>query len=279
MDLGTEENLQSKIKQLEKEVARLQKAVKQTKYGLAWLDVPEAFDKESENKLPILKEIPEKAIFNDDGKPTHILIEGDNYHALTCLNYTHKGKIDVIYIDPPYNTGDDGFRYKDKRILEKFPDGTLVPKDHPLRHSYWLSFMQKRFELMKELLAPTGIAIIHMDENELFNLGLLLCCNKIFSEKNNLGMIIWNKKNPKGDAKKVSIMHEYIFCFAKNKSRFLELENTLQRKKPNAQPILQKARRLYAKLGKKAVPEEVKEVIKPFNYPPEIIKDFEVEYI
>jgi len=60
------------------------------------------------------------------------------------LNYTHKGKIDVIYIDPPYNTGKDGFRYKDRRFLTEFPDGTEVPVDHPLRHSYWLSFIKKR---------------------------------------------------------------------------------------------------------------------------------------
>jgi adenine-specific DNA-methyltransferase len=63
------------------------------------------------------------------------LIEGENYHALTCLNYTHKGKIDIIYIDPPYNTGSDGFKYKDKRFLDKFPDGSKISKEHPSRHS------------------------------------------------------------------------------------------------------------------------------------------------
>jgi len=76
--------------------------------------VPEGFEDDVENMLPILKEVPKLAIKSRDEKPTHILIEGDNYHALTCLNYTHKGKIDVIYIDPPYNTGNDGFKYKDK---------------------------------------------------------------------------------------------------------------------------------------------------------------------
>ena len=87
--------------------------------------------------MPILKEDRDKEIPNQDKKPIHILIEGDNYHALTCLNYTHKNKIDFIYIDPPYNTGSDGFKYKDKRFLSKFPNGgSEVPKDHPLRHSY-----------------------------------------------------------------------------------------------------------------------------------------------
>ena len=120
------------ILKLKKEIERLKKAVKKQKYGLVWMDVPEEFEDHVENKIPILKEISELAIKNDDGKPTHILIEGDNYHALTCLNYTHKGKIDVIYIDPPYNTGSDGFRYKDKRIIDKFPMGRRSRKIIPL---------------------------------------------------------------------------------------------------------------------------------------------------
>lgn len=178
----TVESLKRKVEKLQKEIAKLKNSVKKKKYGLVWMDVPEAFENDVENKLPILREIPEKAILNDDGKPTHILIEGDNYHALTCLNYTHKGKIDVIYIDPPYNTGSDKFRYKDKRILTQYPDGTLVPKDHPLRHSYWLSFMEKRLSLTKELLKKTGTIFISINEDELFNLKLL--CNEIFGANN-----------------------------------------------------------------------------------------------
>ncbi|MEK7109800.1 MAG: site-specific DNA-methyltransferase, partial [Patescibacteria group bacterium] len=172
------------ITKLKKEIERLKKAVKKQKYGLVWMDVPEAFEDDVENKLPILKEVPGLAIKNEDGKPTHILIEGDNYHALTCLNYTHKGKIDVIYIDPPYNTGSDGFKYKDKRILDKFPDGTEVPKDHPFRHSYWLSFMNKRLELAKTLLKNDGIILISIDDNETAQLKLL--CDEIFGEENRL---------------------------------------------------------------------------------------------
>ena len=147
--------------QLENEVVRLNKKIakyeaielKQNRFGLVWLDVPEAFEDDVENKLPILEEVPKLSIKSKGDKPTHLLIEGDNYHALTCLNYTHKGKIDVIYIDPPYNTGSDGFKYKDKRFLNEFPDGTPVEIDHPLRHSYWLSFMKKRLELCSELLS------------------------------------------------------------------------------------------------------------------------------
>lgn len=169
---------------LQKKIERLKKSIKKQRYGLVWMDVPEAFEDDVENKLPILKEVPELAIQNDDGKPTHILIEGDNYHTLTCLNYTHKGKIDVIYIDPPYNTGSDGFRYKDKRMISKFPDGTEVPKDHPFRHSYWLSFMRKRLELAKELLKDEGTFFISINEEEYSQLKLL--CDEFFQLSNYL---------------------------------------------------------------------------------------------
>lgn len=170
--------------QLQKEIERLKKSIKKQRYGLVWMDVPEAFENDVENKLPILKEVPKLAIKNNDGKPTHILIEGDNYHALTCLNYTHKGKIDVIYIDPPYNTGSDGFRYKDKRIIKKFPDGAEVPKDSPFRQSYWLSFMSKRLELAKYLLKDSGTIFISINEEEFAQLKLL--CDEIFGLDNYL---------------------------------------------------------------------------------------------
>lgn len=183
----TEKEYQLRIHELEKQVERLQSEIKrnsETDYGLRWMDIPEAFDENSENKIPTLEEVKELAISHDDGKPTHILIEGDNYHALTCLNYTHKGKIDVIYIDPPYNTGSDGFVYKDKRVLDKFPDGTTVPADHPLRHSYWLSFMEKRLRLAKNLLADDGFLCMSIDDNEYPSLKLL--CDSIFGQSNYL---------------------------------------------------------------------------------------------
>ena len=166
--------MSDEINDLKREIKRLKQSVKNQRFGLVWMDVPEAFEDDVENKLPILREIREYSINNDDNKPVHMVIEGDNYHALTCLNYSHRNKIDFIYIDPPYNTGNDGFRYKDKRILDKYPDGTEVPTDHPFRHSYWLSFMKKRLELAYNLLADDGVMFISIDDNELANL-LLLC--------------------------------------------------------------------------------------------------------
>ena len=214
----TEQEYLQLIHELEKQVLRLQTELKknsETQYGLRWMDVPEAFETEAEKAIPTLEEVKEKAITNDDGKPTHILIEGDNFHALTCLNYTHKGTIDVIYIDPPYNTGKDGFKYKDKRFLKEFPDGTPVPLDHPLRHSYWLSFMHKRLELAKNLLSDRGVIFISIDDNEQANLKLL--CDQVFGEKNFVGNVIWEKTDsPRMDVKGFTVRHDYILVYAKS---------------------------------------------------------------
>lgn len=212
--MATEKELYAEIEALKKKLEIANNRIKTEKYGITWLDVPEAFEEESENQLPILTEVKEKAIKNEDGKPTHILIEGDNYHSLTCLNYTHKSKIDLIYIDPPYNTGSDGFTYKDKRVLDKYPDGSEVPKDHPLRHSYWLSFMNKRLELAKDLLSDSGLIFISIDDNELAQLKLL--CDKIFGEKNFIGNIVWFKKR-KGSflSNKLVSLTEYVLVYCK----------------------------------------------------------------
>lgn len=187
---------------------------KEHRYGLNWIDVPEAFDEETKNKIPTLEEVKENAISNDDGKPTHILIEGDNYHALQCLNYTHEGKIDVIYIDPPYNTGKE-FVYKDSRNLEKYPNGSLIDSEHPLRHSAWLSFMSKRLKLAKNLLSEKGVIFISIDDNEQANLKLL--CDEIFGEKN-FESFIWKKKGGAGNTEKIiGCLTEYILCYFKHK--------------------------------------------------------------
>jgi len=207
----------NQILKLEKENERLKKQLTKfgkENYGLLWFDVPEAFENDVENKLPILKEVPKLAIKSKDDKPTHLLIEGDNYHALTCLNYTHKGKIDVIYIDPPYNTGSDGFKYKDKRILDKYPDGTEVPVDHPLRHSYWLSFMSKRLELAKNLLKENGVFFISIDDNELAQLKLL--CDEIFGNENFVNVISRLMKSGGNKGEYFSPNIEYVLVYAKN---------------------------------------------------------------
>lgn len=178
--------MNNELHDLQREIQRLRAQIKAQRYGLVWLDVPEAFDGDADDKLPVLEAVPHLSLESRSKARSNLLIEGDNYHALTCLNYTHKGKVDVIYIDPPYNTGSDGFRYKDKRVLDKYPDGTDVPKDHPLRHSYWLSFMAKRLKLAKNLLKRNGTIFISINEDELAQLKLL--CDEIFLPSNYLAM-------------------------------------------------------------------------------------------
>jgi len=241
------------------------------KYGLVWEDKPEDVEEELRTKLPVLKEVKERAIVNDtetEHYPNHILIEGDNLHALTALTFTHEGKIDLIYIDPPYNTGKENeFRYNDKWIL----------KEDPFKHSMWLNFMAKRLTAAKRLLAEDGVFVCHIDENEFDALNLFLE-TEIFSDNDFLGVIIWNKLNPKGEVAGVATMHEYVLIYAKNKENFKTLDNILTRPKPNALTILSKAKTLFAKIGKRQIPDSIKEVIKPFNYPQELLKDFEVVY-
>lgn len=201
--------LKRKIKALQNEIREKSREF----YGLSWIDVPEAFEEESKNKIPVLEEVREKAVKNADGKPTHILIEGDNYHALTCLNYTHRGKVDVIYIDPPYNTGNDGFTYKDARFLTEFPDGAKIDKNHPLRHSAWLSFMAKRLELAKNLLSERGVIFISIDDNEQANLKLL--CDRIFGEENFVATIPrLTSPQRSGQEAYMNVSHDYVLAYS-----------------------------------------------------------------
>ena len=129
--------------ELLKVISRLEKELKTKKYGLVWDSEkePEQVVLDCENNLPILKRIKTKEI-KTNANEDNILIEGDNYHALTVLNYTHKAKVDVIYIDPPYNTGQKDFIYNDK----------IVDSEDTYRHRKWLNFVEKRIKLAYELL-------------------------------------------------------------------------------------------------------------------------------
>lgn len=170
--------LKQKIEELEgltnEEKSELIKLLRsQKKYGLVWEDKPEDAEQRMVNEQPVLVEVSERAIISDDAEaPNHILIEGDNIEALTTLSYTHSGKIDVIYIDPPYNTGNKDFVYND----------SFVDKENRYRHSLWLSFMRKRLVLAKRLLKEKGFIFISIDDNEEAQLKLL--CDEIFGEKN-----------------------------------------------------------------------------------------------
>lgn len=150
------------------------------RYGLIWEKHSEAVDEMMINNIPVFTEDADKKIVSDPELPYNFLLEGDNLHSLKLLEKTHKGKIDVIYIDPPYNTGNKDFVYEDKMI------GT----DDGYRHSKWLSFMNERLQIARDLLSDNGVMFISIDENEFSQLKLL--CDSIFNEEN-IETIIWNK--------------------------------------------------------------------------------------
>ena len=178
----------------------------QKKYGLVWEDKPEDAELRMVDEIPVLEEVPERAIISDDAEaPNHVLIEGDNLEALTALTYTHSGKIDVIYIDPPYNTGNKDFVYND----------SFVDKENGYRHSMWLSFMNKRLKIAKSLLSEKGVIFISMDDNEQAQLKML--CDEIFGSQNFCGELIWRKKSGGGQTDVYFVTeHEYILVYQKS---------------------------------------------------------------
>ncbi len=147
----------------------------------------------------------------------HTLIEGDNLHALTILNYTHAGQVDVIYIDPPYNTGNKDFKYNDT-----FKD-EYIDKENPFRHSTWLSFMNRRLRLAKTLLKDTGVIFISIDDNEQAQLKLL--CDEVFGEENCISNMTWKKSYGGGaKAKHIVGLTEYVLCYANNIANIPQLD-------------------------------------------------------
>lgn len=180
----------------------------QKKYGLVWEDKPEEIETRLVDELPVLTEVPERAIVSDSpDAPNHILIEGDNFEALTALAYTHEGKIDVIYIDPPYNTGNKDFVYND----------SYVDREDGYRHSKWLSFMNKRLQIAKSLLSSGGVIFISIDDNEQAQLKLL--CDEIFGKDNYIGSLPRvTKKSGKAHSDNIAKNHDYILIYTKNSS-------------------------------------------------------------
>jgi len=180
------------------------------KYGLVWEDKPEKVEDDLRTKFPILTEVPGRRIVGTgNNPPNHVLIEGDNLHALTALQYTHQGKVDVIYIDPPYNTGNKDFVYNDH----------FVDKEDQWRHSKWLSFMEKRLKLAKSLLKETGSIFISIDDNEQAQVKML--CDEIFGQGNFVASVVWHKKRGKDNsAKFFSGTHEYLLSYCINSTLF-----------------------------------------------------------
>lgn len=179
--------------------------LKQKKYGLVWENKPEEVEERLRAELPVLNEVTDKALLDGgEDAPNHILIEGDNLEALTALAYTHENSVDVIYIDPPYNTGNKDFVYND----------SFVDSEDGYRHSKWLSFMDKRMRIAKRLLSDHGVIFISIDDNEQANLKLL--CDEVFGCDGFVGNVIWEKvDSPRMDVTGFSVRHDYILVYAK----------------------------------------------------------------
>lgn len=199
-------NLLRENERLRTMVASLQRQVPQKKYGLVWEN-----EAEPEWHVPgdfFLDESFSKRIHTTDEQPENWLIEGENYQSLHALLATHRNQVDVIYIDPPYNTGNRDFHYKDH-----FSDAETAYK-----HSQWISFMHQRLRMAKELLSEKGAIFISIDDKELAQAKLL--CDELFGEKNFVANFIRKCKSGSGhDSSKIAIEFDYMLCYAKDSTR------------------------------------------------------------
>lgn len=182
-------------------LSEIEKDIKGKKYGLVFEEHRESVDELLENNVPVL--IEDESLKIDNGGTQNFLIEGDNLASLKLLEKTHKGAIDLIYIDPPYNTGNKDFVY----------DDTFVGDDDKFRHSKWLSFMERRLKIAKKLLSSNGILFISIDDNEYAALKVL--CDTIFSESNYVATLPRRTINSgKHDSTAITISHDYVLLYS-----------------------------------------------------------------
>ena len=189
-------------------LGEIEKELKAKKYGLVWEEHEEAVDVMMKTHIPVFTEAVDMEINGDPSTDRfNFLLEGDNLHSLRLLEKTHRGKIDVIYIDPPYNTGNkDDFRYND----------AFVVKEDTFRHSKWLSFMSERLQIARKLLSSNGCIFISIDDDE--QAALKMLCDEVFGQQNFVASVIWEKKfSPQNDAKWLSDSHDFVLVYAKDK--------------------------------------------------------------
>ena len=190
-------------------------ALNEKQYGLVWEEHRENVDEKLVDNIPIFVEDTNKKINNCNKNKYNFLIEGDNLHSLYLLEKTHKNMIDIIYIDPPYNTGEDDFTYNDNR----------VDKNDLFRHSKWISFMEKRLIVARKLLKKDGVIFISIGDDEVNNLGVLL--NQIFDENNFIALLPRIGKKSGKTTTTLAKNHDYVFIYCKNKEliKFSKQEN------------------------------------------------------
>ena len=190
-------------------LGEIEKELKSKKYGLVWEEHEEAVDIQMKTQIPVFTEVKEKEIYADENGAYNFLLEGDNLHSLYLLEKTHRGKIDVIYIDPPYNTGSKDFVYDDE----------FVVKEDGFRHTKWLSFMAERLRIAKKLISNNGFIFISIDDSEVAQLKLL--CNEIIGENNFRGQIVRGTGTPTGQGNAIiSNEIDYILVYAISNTAF-----------------------------------------------------------
>lgn len=211
-------SLKEKVAELEAQVRKLKKS----NLGLVFEDKTEDVVEQSKTQVPILKEVAKRHLDLDEEYPNNLMIEGDNYLSLSVLNYTHKKSIDLIYIDPPYNTGAKNWKY----------NNDYVDKDDEYRHSKWLSFMRHRLNLAKNLLKDDGVLICAIDENEQAHLSVLL--EQIFAAYDQYTITIIH--NPGGiQGNNFSYTHEYAIFLIPKGAKLIGLQD--RRDNPDVRPL------------------------------------------
>jgi len=242
------------------------------RYGMDWPGKKEALRLIQTPSAATLKPCREESVNFDTTE--NLFIEGDNLEVLKLLQKSYYGKVKMIYIDPPYNTDGD-FIYPDNytESLETYLmySGQMdssgrkynsVTEEDGRYHSRWLNMIYPRLYLARNLLSTSGVIVIHLDEHEVDNLKIVL--NEIFGQENDLGTIVWDKKNPKGDSSKIASQHEYLLVYAKNVNDLKE-KTELIRPKNNAEKMIDKAKKLFSKIGKKKVPSELEELVEKYG--------------
>lgn len=262
------DNMLSFLKELKKKMEdkedlrkliEIERTLQEKKYGLIWEEHKEKIDEILERNIPILREIEDKKLTNPEKiggvDSFNYLIEGDNLHSLKILEKTHRGKIDIIYIDPPYNKGNRDFIY----------DDNYVDKNDGYRHSKWLSFMSKRLNIAKKLLKDEGVIFISIDDKEQAQLKLL--CDEVFGESNFIASITRNTNSSKNQSLYISVSHEYCLVYSVNNIALAikYKDNKWEVEKNNISEYKAKVNKLKKMgLNNKEITTELKELT---NYP------------
>ncbi|WHI60128.1 site-specific DNA-methyltransferase [Mammaliicoccus lentus] len=256
------------------DVEKLEKLVRllnMKKYGLVWEEHKELVEEEMETKIPVFVENEAHKIVGDsDSEGYNFLLEGDNLHSLHLLEKTHVGKVDVIYIDPPYNTGNKDFVYNDN----------IVEKTDGFSHSKWLSFISKRLEIARKLLSEKGVIFISIDDNEQAQLKLL--CDEVFGSDNFVS-VLPTIMNLKGNQDEFGFAgtHEYTVVYVKNKSEADIKQFTITDESEIKEQGWLKDEKGYFKKGAtlKRTGVDAPREKRPTTYYPILIKDNEISMI